>query len=157
VNLDSRGEGYSVMAKRVKVNGVWLDSQAEAGRYIQLLIEEREGKISDLKVHISWPLVAHVVYDYDRFEDIGMYTADFTYIRNDDEIVEDVKGQVPKKKRNGSWSTPRGWSEFRLRCRILEANYGVEVEVVANTGNYLTRIYQNRKLFQGKLKGIDLS
>ena len=50
-------------------------------------------------------------------------------------MVIDIKGQVPKTVilRNGRkkrTSGGKGWTAFRMRCKILEANYGIEVLVV---------------------------
>ena len=74
------------------------------------------------------------------YKPIGKYTADFRYLdlECDEFIVVDVKAFVPythtyksgrrvgKKVRR----TPQGWTPFRMRCEILKANYGIDVQVV---------------------------
>jgi len=109
---------------------------AEAGRYAELKILQDTGKISALQCQPAYKIQVNETK-------IGRYTADFLYHdeRTGKDIVEDVKGQIPVKRR-GRWKYPRGWSEFRLRVRIVEALYGVEVVVVANTNNCLTDFYK---------------
>jgi hypothetical protein len=142
-----------------------MDSKAEAGRYIELLVDQARGKVMNVIPHPHWDLLA-AQEDEDGDEvavKIAKYTADFKYNLVDQEaglyplIVEDVKGQVPTKNATtGKWTRPRGWSEFQMRLRILKANYGIEVVVVPNTKNYLTKTYEQRHLFQSVLKGVEL-
>lgn len=149
-------------AKRVKVNGIWLDSKAEAGRYIELLVDQTKGLVGEINPHPSWDLLAWQepnVANSISGKSIGKYTADFEFedVPSGEMVVEDVKGQVPKKNaKTGKWTRPRGWSEFQLRLRILKANYDIDVIVVPNAYNRLTKLYENRHLFQKVLKGVEL-
>lgn len=145
-------------AKKVKVNGIWLDSKAEAGRYIELLVDQTKGLVGEIDPHPHWDLIAFK-YDSECPVNIGKYTADFAYedVPSCRIVIEDVKGQVPKRNaKTGKWTRPRGWSEFQLRLRILKANYDLDVIVVPNSRNRLTKLYENRHLFQRVLKGIEL-
>lgn len=148
----------SLAAKKVKINGIWLDSKAEGGRYIELLVDQTKGLVGLIEPHPQWPLLAVARFERPDKE-IGKYTADFMYTDkvSGQIIIEDVKGQVPKKNaKTGKWTRPRGWSEFQLRLRILKANYDLDVIVVPNSHNRLTKLYENRHLFQKVLKGIEL-
>jgi len=115
-----------------------FDSLAEAGYYVELLDRERKGDIRDIELQPSWDLYAASTIDEGVAKiKIGRYTADFKYYCKSLEkvCVVDIKGQVPKTKflRNGRTKRVaggKGWTAFRLRCKILEANYGIEVQVV---------------------------
>ncbi len=134
-----------------------MDSKAEAGRYIQLLLLERERIVFDIVPHPRYELLAFNVDS--ECDAVGHYTADFSYlhVNSNTTIYEDVKGQVPRKNtRTGKWTRPRGWSEFQLRLRIMKANYGIDVIVIPNTQNVLTKIYESRHLYKTILKGIQL-
>jgi len=123
-------------AKRVAYDGITFDSIAECGRYIELKDLESKGKIADVECHPSWKLLAFG-FESECPREIGKYTADFRYlnIERGEIVVEDIKGQVPKTVtlRNGRKkrvSGGKGWTAFKLRCAILKANYGIEVQVV---------------------------
>jgi very-short-patch-repair endonuclease len=98
---------------------------------------KRKGKIKDIVLQPSWDLFAHHV-ESECGRKIGKYTADFSYYDcvTNQTIVVDIKGQVPgvRTLRNGRKrhvSGGKGWTAFRLRCKIVEANYGIKVQVVA--------------------------
>lgn len=67
----------------VTFDGIWFQSQKEAGRYNQLKLLQQGGKISELRRQVRYPIVIKTVY-----------VADFVYIDNQTglEVVEDVKG-----------------------------------------------------------------
>ena len=122
-------------SRRCTYKGIKFDSLAEAGYFIHLLDQEKKGLISDIELQPSWELFADGPPD-GRIK-IGKYTADFRYLdlERDEFTVIDVKGQVPGTRtlKNGTkrrTSGGQGWTAFRLRCKILEANYGVIVQVV---------------------------
>ena len=55
--------------------------------------------------------------------------------RQEEWVVVDIKGQVPKTvtRRDGSKrrvAGGKGWTAFRLRCELLKANYGIDVQVI---------------------------
>ena len=131
-------------SRRCTYKGIAFDSLAEAGYFIDLLGQEKEGLISDIELQPSWDLYAAAPFTLEILENltypilkIGKYTADFRYLdlERDEFTVIDVKGQVPGTRtlKNGTkrrTSGGQGWTAFRLRCKILEANYGVIVQVV---------------------------
>lgn len=97
-------------AIRTEVNGVVLDSKAEARRYEELLIHERAGAIRDLQVHPRYPLHGGRTGIL-----ICTYVADFAYIDalSGGLVVEDVKGAATR--------TP----SYQRNVRMLWDEYGV--------------------------------
>ncbi len=103
-------------AKRSKYNAVKtilddinFDSKKEARRYIQLKQMERAGLIKKLRLQVPFILVDKSCYGREI-----KYVADFVYIENDAEIVEDVKGV----------KTP----VYRLKKRLMAERYGIKVK-----------------------------
>ena len=69
---------------------ITFDSVLECDRYEFLL--QKQGKISDLKHHLSLPLLpSYTNYNGDVIPELR-YNADFVYKENGKNIVEDVKG-----------------------------------------------------------------
>ena len=69
-----------------------FDSTLECDRYEYLLELQKQGKISDLKHHLSLPLLpSYINYNGDEIPELR-YNADFVYKENGKNIVEDVKG-----------------------------------------------------------------
>lgn len=101
-------------AKKIELYGIKFDSKKESVRYLFLKEEERQGKISNLKVHPKYPLNING-------KKVAEYWPDFEYIDiNGIKHVEDVKGC----KRGCAWNL------FRLKAKIFHVLYGIEVEVV---------------------------
>lgn len=93
------------------------DSKKEYNRHCELRLMERAGKISGLKTQV--PIIIS-----DEFTDKDgkkhraiIYRADFVYIEDGKEVVEDVKGQ---DRRTGKYQTTEG---FRLKWKLLQAKY----------------------------------
>ncbi len=72
-------------------HGVCCDSQIELGRASELVREQRLGHISALKAH---PRFSLRIND----QDVGVYEADFGYVRDQRAVLEEVK---PKMR--GGW------------------------------------------------------
>lgn len=71
---------------------ITFDSMLECDRYEYLLEQQKQGKISDLKHHLSLPLLpSYENYNGDKIPELR-YNADFVYKENGKNIVEDVKG-----------------------------------------------------------------
>lgn len=129
----------------VSYDGIRFASKAEAGFYIHLKAQEEKGNLSEIVTQPSWDLYAcghDNIFDFRPQMKIGKYTADFTYLDHflEQQVVVDIKGQIPHTKPNGKRvSGGQGWTAFRLRCKILKANYDIDVEVVA--GKEYTELY----------------
>ena len=82
-----------IQAKKTTVDGITFDSEKEAKRYIELKRMEADGIISDLKLQPEYNLLPKQVDENGRCLERSLsYRADFSYIRDGKEIVEDVKG-----------------------------------------------------------------
>lgn len=70
-----------------------FDSLRERGRFRELQLLERAGKISGLERQIKFDLIPSQYDENDKLVFRGIsYVADFTYWENGQFIVEDVKG-----------------------------------------------------------------
>ncbi len=111
-------------ARKVHVDGLAFDSQAEAGRYAELQLLARAGEIADLRVHPSWVLQPGFQGpDGQRVRPIT-FEADFAYVEHGRLVVEDVKPAWEGRK-DGAWRV------FRLKAKLLLYVHGIDVRVVA--------------------------
>lgn len=82
-----------IQARKTTVDGITFDSQKEAERYLELKRMEEEGVISDLKLQPEYNLLPKQVDATGRCLERSLsYRADFSYIKDGETIVEDVKG-----------------------------------------------------------------
>ena len=89
--------------QKVQVCGIKFDSKAEARRYLELKAREQSGEISNLRLQVPFELIP-TQREPDTIGPRGgvkkgkvvhsaiKYVADFVYIENGEEIVEDCKG-----------------------------------------------------------------
>ena len=126
-------------SRRVTYRGITYDSKAELGYHLELLDRQRQGLISEIELQPTWDLYAAAPTGPTRVERsrVGKYTADYRYydVEQAKYVVVDIKGQVPKTVtgKNGTKrrvAGGKGWTAFRLRCELLKANHGIEVQVV---------------------------
>lgn len=92
--------------RRTVVDGVTLDSRAEARRYQELRLEAQAGAITDLHVHPRYDLVVNGWR-------VGRYVADFDYRREGRLVVEDVKGCRTEA--------------YRLKRALMRALFNIEI------------------------------
>lgn len=84
----------------VKIGNEVFDSQAEADRYMELLVAQKAGIISELECHPHYDLIPlQKVPGQRSFRPHG-YTADFCYMRDGTLIVEDVKSERTREERD---------------------------------------------------------
>ena len=84
----------------VKVGEEQFDSQAEADRYMELRVAQKEGLIQDLQCHPHFDLIpSQKVPGKKGFRAHG-YTADFSYMKDGEYIVEDVKSEKTREERD---------------------------------------------------------
>lgn len=96
-----KGERYN--HKTIKIGELKFDSQKEYDRYVFLKEAENNGVISDLRTQVKYELIPSVTEDYvvhlktkDKIKTRTLqlaitWTADFVYIKDGEEIIEDVK------------------------------------------------------------------
>lgn len=93
-------------AKPVTVEGQWCASTKEGARYAQLLVLQKAGVIINLRCQVNYPLSVNGVHICD-------YRADFVYIEQGREIVEDAKGVRT--------------SDYKLKAKLMLAVYGITI------------------------------
>ena len=76
-------------AKKTVLDGITFASRKESKRYQELRLLERAGEIQDLKLQTPYELIPK-----QSGERACKYIADFVYIENGKQIVEDVKGKL---------------------------------------------------------------
>lgn len=90
-------------------DGIIFDSKREKDRYLELIMLEKANIVKDLKLQVPFILV-----DKSKWGRAIKYIADFTYISNDQLVVEDCKG----------FRTP----VYKLKKRLFSERYGVEIK-----------------------------
>lgn len=91
---------------KTEVCGIKFDSKAEARRYSCLKLLEKAGEISDLSLQPRFDLVVNG-------KKCGFYKADFKYIENGKEVVEDVKGVKT--------------TTYNLKKKLIKAIYDIDI------------------------------
>lgn len=80
-----------------------FDSMKEANRYTELQLLHKAGKITDLRRQVKFTLIPSQTLKNGKHVPPVYYVADFVYLRDGHEIVEDCKGyktavyQIKKK------------------------------------------------------------
>lgn len=97
-------------AKKVSDDGYIFDSKAEHRRYCDLRSLVQKGEITNLEVHPVYLLEVNDIR-------IAKYTADFRYraVEIDDVVVEDVKSEITRKKRDYRLTIKLMWAVYRIR------------------------------------------
>lgn len=123
-----RGEGVSKYnSKKAVVDGIVFDSLKEARRYGVLKALEKTGEIQGLRRQVEFLLIPEQrepdtvgvrggVHKGKLLERKVTYIADFTYLKGDEYIVEDVKGM----------RTP----DYILKRKLLLHIYGFRIQEV---------------------------
>ncbi len=92
----------------------YFPSRDELRRYRQLQMEQRAGLISGLQVQPKYTVVLNGIK-------ICEYRADFKYLRDGHEVIEDVKGTLDEK-----YLDP----VFKLKRKMVEAIYSIKITLV---------------------------
>ena len=96
-----------------------FDSQAEARRYDELMLLLKAGKIRDLRLQHDFTLIeAYTTPDGKRVR-AERYKADFTYWRNGEFFVEDVKGGNATKTKT-----------YEIKKKQMLDKYGITITEV---------------------------
>ena len=116
--------------KKVVVNGIKFDSKKEAERYQELYLLERAGKILDLQTQVKFLLIPAQYEIVERYGKKGQklqsgtkciekecsYYADFVYVQNGEQVVEDTKG----------FKT----TEYIIKRKLMLFKYGIKIKEV---------------------------
>jgi hypothetical protein len=101
-------------AEPTEIDGHRFASMREANRYAALKLEQQAGAISGLALQPQFSLC--VTAPTGVSVTIGRYIADFRYVRNGAEIIEDAKGM----------RTP----VYELKKKHVEVQYGIRISEV---------------------------
>lgn len=96
-------------------NGHTHDSKKEATRCNELHLMQRAGRISELKIQVPFELIPPLKFKTMRSERSCKYVADFTYILDGVQIIEDTKG----------YKTP----EYIIKRKLMKQRYCEDGEV----------------------------
>lgn len=99
-------------ARKTTVDGITFDSKREADRYLVLKGMEADGSIKDLRRQVRYELVPAFNADGRHYRPV-YYVADFVYVENGKEVVEDVKGVRT--------------DVYRLKSKLFARRYGVAI------------------------------
>lgn len=118
--------------RKTVANGIEFDSQKEARRYQELLLLERSGKISNLRLQVKYVLIptqrapSLEVYKAGPkkghrkpgkvLENECAYIADFVYTKGGETVVEDAKGVRTK--------------EYIIKRKLMLERYGIRIKEV---------------------------
>jgi hypothetical protein len=108
--------------KKVVFNNIKFDSKFEAKRYGELLLLEKAGAITNLELQKSFELIPtqyETLANGKRgkcLERAVTYKADFVYIENGKQVVEDVKGMKTK--------------DYIIKRKLMLHKYGIKIKEV---------------------------
>ena len=117
-------DGFVSTEKDLNLHGeitAKYDSIKEYKRYGELRLLEKAGQISELQRQVKLVIQEAFVYRNEHISEIS-YIADFVYIRNDETVVEDVKG-ISRETGKCITST----KDFKLKWKLLKAKYPEKV------------------------------
>lgn len=100
-------------AKKTTVDGIAFDSRKEASRYLTLKDMERKGLIGNLRRQVRYELVPPFDVDGKHYRPV-FYVADFVYVEDGKEVVEDVKGMRT--------------DVYRLKSKLFARRYGMSIK-----------------------------
>jgi succinylglutamate desuccinylase len=92
---------------KIVIDGLTFDSKKESRRYIELRALQTIGEITDLKTQVPFQL------------SVCKYISDFTYLKDGQLIVEDVKSKMT-----------RTLPTYRLKKKMMLAELGITIKEV---------------------------
>lgn len=94
------------------MDDITFDSRKEADRYLVLKSMEEEGSIEDLRRQVRYELIPAFDVDGRHYRPV-FYVADFVYLEDGKEVVEDVKGMRT--------------DVYRLKSKLFARRYGMSI------------------------------
>lgn len=105
-------------AVKTEIDGIKFDSKKEANRYIGLKQLENLGVIQNLQRQVKYELQPSFKLNGKTIRSI-IYIADFVYIQDGVEVIEDVKGSKYMET-----------EVFKIKKKMFEYKYGKEIKVI---------------------------
>lgn len=124
-----KGERYN--HTKVEVDGLKFDSKKEYDRYLFLKKEVELGTITELRTQVKYELIPKVTEEYiehlktkDKIKTRTLqhpitWTADFVYIKDGEEVVEDVKASKALLSDRFVIKEKLFFWKFRKRIRLV--------------------------------------
>lgn len=103
-------------SKKTEIDGVTFDSKKEAKRYQELRILEKAGEIKDLRRQVKFELIPSQRIDGRVAERAVEYRADFVYIQDGKQVVEDTKGFRTK--------------DYIIKRKLMLYRYGIKIHEI---------------------------
>lgn len=97
--------------KKTVLDGITFDSKKEARRYSELRLLEKCGAISNLQLQMRFEILPKDILGQALY-----YVADFVYLDNGEQIVEDTKGV----------KTP----VYKIKRRMMYKVYGIKIKEI---------------------------
>jgi hypothetical protein len=116
-----RGNKYHAILTRT--DDRLFHSKGEARRYLDLKLRLAAGEISDLRLQVRYDLMVAGVL-------ITTYIADFVYLENGQEVVEDFKGKRTEV--------------YRIKARLMLAVLGITIYETGSEDNRRRRSKRKR-------------
>ena len=99
-------------------NGIRFDSRKEADRYEELMLLQKAGEIAELKLQPQFTLQeSYVTPEGERIRAIR-YVADFSYWREGELVVEDVKSKATAT------------AQYKMKKKLMQERFGISVKEV---------------------------
>lgn len=99
--------------RKVTRDGETFDSVKEYRRFCELRLLERAGAVTDLRRQVKFELIPTQRIDGKVVERACSYVADFTYMENGQQVVEDAKGMRTQ--------------EYRLKRKLMLWVHGIRI------------------------------
>jgi hypothetical protein len=119
-----------MLNKKVTIDNIVFSSGKEGRRYEELKLMLGQGLIENLRLQVKFELLPSCIID-GRKRPATKYIADFVYIENGQDIIEDSKGRMPKiNKRTGKRDNGgAAWQLFSLKRHIMKVNLGLDIKI----------------------------
>ena len=128
-----RLKGVKLGNKKTIRDGIEFDSIKEADRYSELKLLLRAGVISDLQLQKEYELIPAQYETFERYGKKGqrikdgtrciekscVYKADFVYMRDGQQIVEDTKGYRDPASAS--------YAKFVIKRKLMLWRYGIRI------------------------------
>lgn len=99
--------------RKVTRDGETFDSVKEYRRFCELRLLERVGAVTDLRRQVKFELIPAQRIDGKVVERACSYVADFVYMENGQQVVEDAKGMRTQ--------------EYRLKRKLMLWVHGIRI------------------------------
>jgi hypothetical protein len=99
--------------RKVTRDGETFDSVKEYRRFCELRLLERAGAVTDLRRQVKFELIPAQRIDGKVVERACGYVADFVYMENGQQVVEDTKGMRTQ--------------EYRLKRKLMLWVHGIRI------------------------------